>query len=187
MKGFKISRLLSDQLLFVQLFNHRSVVDHFRHRNQTSPKQNIRNIYSHFNQVCNILFILFSNMQIIIRIVKLRVVVISVSFKWVTNRTLPTISYLTSLDKYQIISIIYLAMCCVWHSSISTVDLDMPTKTVIDRSVLCVFATVFLTIQVIFGLNIVLAYRKIKEIEKSEAKFIAHVPDEPDDDDEEED
>lgn len=78
-------------------------------------------------------------------------------------------------------------MCCVWHSSISTVDLDMPTKTVIDRSVLCVFATVFLTIQVIFGLNIVLAYRKIKEIEKSEAKFIAHVPDEPDDDDEEED
>lgn len=40
----------------------------------------------------------------------------SFSFKIVTSKTLPTISYLTSLDKYQIINIVYLGICCVWHS-----------------------------------------------------------------------
>lgn len=34
----------------------------------------------------------------------------SVSFKWVINRSLPTVSYLTSLDKYAITSIFYLIL-----------------------------------------------------------------------------
>ena len=34
----------------------------------------------------------------------------SVSFKWVINRSLPTVSYLTSLDKYAITSIFFLIL-----------------------------------------------------------------------------
>lgn len=40
----------------------------------------------------------------------------SISFKWVTNRSLPTISYMTSLDKYQIWSILFMCLECLWHS-----------------------------------------------------------------------
>ncbi|CAF1028908.1 unnamed protein product [Adineta steineri] len=45
----------------------------------------------------------------------------SVTFRWVVNRSLPTISYLTTLDKYAIISIIMLVLLCVWHSIIASV------------------------------------------------------------------
>lgn len=96
----------------------------------------------------------------------------SVSFKFVSNRSVPTVSYLTSLDRYQIISIVYLASCCVWHSTCSTLQLDMAEKTVIDRLVLLLFATAFLSIQVVFGVQIMISWRKIKEIEKAEAKFL---------------
>ena len=56
----------------------------------------------------------------------------SFSFKIVTSKTLPTISYLTSLDKYQIINIVYLGICCVWHSvctSLNVSGFNFRTKT----------------------------------------------------------
>jgi hypothetical protein len=40
----------------------------------------------------------------------------SVSFKWVINRSLPTVSYLTSLDKYAIVCIFYLSLQAIWFS-----------------------------------------------------------------------
>ena len=40
----------------------------------------------------------------------------SVSFKWVVNRYLPTVSYLTSLDKYSICSIFFLSLLSFWHA-----------------------------------------------------------------------
>ncbi|UJR31978.1 hypothetical protein I4U23_019451 [Adineta vaga] len=45
----------------------------------------------------------------------------SITFRWVVNRSLPTISYLTTLDKYAIISIIMLVLLCVWHSIIASI------------------------------------------------------------------
>ena len=49
----------------------------------------------------------------------------SFSFKIVTSKTLPTISYLTSLDKYQIINIVYLGVCCVWHSTCVSLNVSI--------------------------------------------------------------
>ncbi len=49
----------------------------------------------------------------------------SFSFKIVTSKTLPTISYLTSLDKYQIINIVYLGLCCVWHSVCTSLNVNI--------------------------------------------------------------
>ncbi len=46
------------------------------------------------------------------------------TFKIVTSKALPTISYLTSLDKYQMINIAYLALCCLWHSLICSLDVS---------------------------------------------------------------
>jgi hypothetical protein len=41
----------------------------------------------------------------------------SVSFKWVVNRSLPTVAYLTGLDRYAITCIIYLSLLAAWHSN----------------------------------------------------------------------
>ena len=40
----------------------------------------------------------------------------SISFKWVINRSLPTVSYLTSLDKYAITCIVFISLLASWHS-----------------------------------------------------------------------
>jgi hypothetical protein len=48
----------------------------------------------------------------------------SVSFKWVINRSLPTVSYLTILDKYAIICIIYLTLLAIWHSIIASMSVN---------------------------------------------------------------
>ncbi|CAF0795316.1 unnamed protein product [Rotaria sordida] len=45
----------------------------------------------------------------------------SITFRWVVNRSLPTVSYLTTLDKYAIISIFMLVLLCIWHAIIATV------------------------------------------------------------------
>ena len=42
----------------------------------------------------------------------------SISFKWVINRYLPTVSYLTSLDTYSLISIFFICLLNVWHALI---------------------------------------------------------------------
>jgi hypothetical protein len=97
----------------------------------------------------------------------------SVSFKWVTNRNVPTISYMTSLDKYQIVNIFYLVMCCVWHSICSTLDMEYEKKYILDKVVLCMFATFFLSIQVVFSIGLVIAYRRIIKLKQLEKKFLA--------------
>lgn len=42
----------------------------------------------------------------------------SVTFKWVTNRSLPSVSYMTSLDKYSLGCILIICLQCIWHGVI---------------------------------------------------------------------
>ena len=95
----------------------------------------------------------------------------SFSFKVVTSKTLPTISYLTSLDKYQIINIVYLALCCVWHSVCASLNIDHESKFYLDKIILCCFATVFTLIQLTFSFSFMKSYQKIKALKNLEDKF----------------
>ena len=79
-----------------------------------------------------------------------------------------------------------MCLCCVWHSCISSSNIELSTKVLIDKIVLCVFATIFLSIQIGFFINLYMAFRKINEIRKREAKFISrHAGAELESDDEE--
>ena len=49
----------------------------------------------------------------------------SISFKWVINRSLPTVSYLTSLDRYAIGSITYLIVVNLTHDLIKNIKLRL--------------------------------------------------------------
>ncbi|CAF1302281.1 unnamed protein product [Adineta ricciae] len=45
----------------------------------------------------------------------------SITFRWTVNRSLPTISYLTSLDRYGIAGIFNLVFHSLWHSTLSAI------------------------------------------------------------------
>lgn len=75
-------------------------------------------------------------------------------------------------------------MCCVWHSTIASVSMEPTTKTFLDKIMLGVFASVFISVQVIFTIGIFSAYKKIQILKRKEASFIKQVgPDDSDDED----
>ncbi len=44
----------------------------------------------------------------------------SVNFRWIVTQKLPTVSYLTVLDKYAIGALVFLVSLCVWHAMIGS-------------------------------------------------------------------
>ena len=98
-------------------------------------------------------------------------VLTSASFKWVINRSLPTISYMTSLDKYAIVSIFYLCMLCVWHALVGTFWSE-PFAIQIDIIMFWVFILIFLFIHLALLIWIFRAYKTIRDFEKINQNFI---------------
>jgi hypothetical protein len=89
----------------------------------------------------------------------------SVSFKWVINRSLPTVSYTTSLDEYSILCILYLCLLCAWHSTVGSFW-DKTLATRIDFIMLVVFFCLFLLINFIFGFKTFKSYLIVRNFEK---------------------
>ena len=101
----------------------------------------------------------------------LTLILTSVSFKWVINRSLPTVSYLTSLDKYSSVSIFYLFLICVWHAIVGSFwELEIAIK--LDRIMLGIFCLIFVLIQFIYAVWMYYARAKVRELEKEEKLFI---------------
>lgn len=99
----------------------------------------------------------------------------SFSFKVVTSKSLPTIAYLTSLDKYQLINIVYLALCCVWHSICASLDMEHDRKQRLDKLALYCFGTFFTSIQLIFLIFYVISFRKIRLLKKQVDDYISRI------------
>ena len=98
----------------------------------------------------------------------------SISFKWVINRSLPAVSYLTSLDKYASINILYLFFICVWHAIVGSFwEIKFATK--LDRIMLGVFSFIFFLIQFIYALWMRKARGKVHELEKENEKFLSNL------------
>ncbi|CAF1489915.1 unnamed protein product [Rotaria sordida] len=83
----------------------------------------------------------------------------SITFRWVVNRSLPTISYLTSMDIYAILCIFILIILCIWHAIIgflifkNTSDSVVTSKmwfTSLDRYAFCISMSIFIGIHIIF-------------------------------------
>lgn len=94
----------------------------------------------------------------------------SVSFKWVINRSLPAVSYLTSLDKYAIVCIFYICMLSIWHALVGSFWSDEKAH-IYDFWSFIVFSFLFLLIHVGFGIWLFGAYRKIRQLKRSESNF----------------
>lgn len=98
-------------------------------------------------------------------------VLTSASFKWVINRSLPTISYMTSLDKYAIVCIFYLCLICAWHSVVASFW-DYETAVRLDMIMLIAFVILFIIIHLLLFIWFFRAYKSIRNLEELNQKFI---------------
>jgi hypothetical protein len=73
----------------------------------------------------------------------------SVNFRWIVTQRLPSVPYLTSLDKYAIGSLLFLVIFCVWHSLIGSAVVTTTNKKEIDTYVLYGLATGYIIFNVI--------------------------------------
>ena len=92
----------------------------------------------------------------------------SVSFKWVFNRSLPSVSYLTLLDKYSIFGIVYITLLASWHALIGVYSKQWEDS--VDHWMLVAFSVLFVLGHIGFYLkyfSITKLKRKLKGIEKT--------------------
>lgn len=100
----------------------------------------------------------------------------SVTFKWITNRSLPTVSYMTSLDKYSIACMLLLCAQCLWHA-ISSSMLEIEQKcdypfAMYDHVAFLFFCSVFSLIQVVFFVWLFKnAYRRRRLLNRQEMDY----------------
>lgn len=115
----------------------------------------------------------------------LTILLTSISFKWVTNRSIPMVNYLTSLDKYSIVCIFYLVCCVGWHAIAeylfgsegflnkeNVCNTQCATLIVADRWVLLGFFIGLVFIHVIFFLKFIGCRQKIQMLENYENKCL---------------
>ncbi len=95
----------------------------------------------------------------------------SITFKWVVNRTLPAVSYLTSLDKYSIACIVFITLHAVWHAIISSFW-SRSTSIILDRVILGAFVVGFIIIHLGLLAWFYNARQRVREIKRKEAEFI---------------
>ena len=98
----------------------------------------------------------------------------SFSFKVVTSKSLPTIAYLTSLDKYQLINIVYLASCCVWHSVCASL-IHNDRKLQSDKIALYCFASIFVSIQFFFIIYLLISCKKVTKLNRQNDYLVSQL------------
>ncbi|UJR11307.1 hypothetical protein I4U23_015488 [Adineta vaga] len=110
----------------------------------------------------------------------------SITFRWTINRSLPTISYLTSLDRYGIAGIFNLVFHSIWHSTLSAViwqktpDYHVPKHSWIeylDHGMFVLFFSVFLVyhvLMIIWLYRVPLHYRKRMKQKDDQYRVLMH-------------
>ena len=106
----------------------------------------------------------------------------TVTCKTAWTRTMPTVSYMSSADKYQIASLIYLVFCCVWHALVNKIHYDHNLKILIDIIAFGVFSFLFMTIQIITAISMFWSFRKLDNLKKQEVDFLDTIATEDSDD-----
>ncbi len=65
-------------------------------------------------------------------------------FRWSVSRLLPPVSYLTLLDKYTLISLVFISLNSIWHSIIGYLIRTTSISKSIDNYVFGIFTIFFL-------------------------------------------
>jgi hypothetical protein len=87
---------------------------------------------------------------------------------------LPTVSYLTSLDQYAIVSIVYLCFLCIWHGSVAYFWRGGDAKTY-DGYAFLFFLLTLLLLHIYVGIWFIIAYQKILKLYKQEIDYLKNI------------
>jgi hypothetical protein len=94
------------------------------------------------------------------------------AFKIVITNQLPTISYLTIIDKYQVLNIIYLTMICCWFAIIKALNFeDEYLRKQIDEMLLYCFVGLLFSLNVFILFLLISSYIKIRKLETEEIEY----------------
>ncbi|KAJ8307908.1 hypothetical protein KUTeg_014555, partial [Tegillarca granosa] len=77
-----------------------------------------------------------------------------VTFRFVTNQSLPKISYLTRIDKYILFSMIFTFLVSVWHAVITLFDGHLQAQ--MDVGAFIAFAVLYALFQIFFILSVII-------------------------------
>lgn len=94
-----------------------------------------------------------------------------VSFKWVINRYLPTVSYLTSLDQYSIAGTTFVCALAIWHGVVGRFW-SHDTAQSYDNIAFWVFSSILVVINVTFTYVFIIAQARITKLRRKEHEFL---------------
>lgn len=92
-------------------------------------------------------------------------------FRWSVSRLLPPVSYLTLLDKYTLISLVFISLNSIWHSIIGFLIRHMGLTKMIDYYVLCLFTIFFLVYHFLMAFSLIQALRSRQVMLESDRKY----------------
>ena len=97
----------------------------------------------------------------------------SVSLRWTIGRLLPTVSYLTSLDKYSLCSMLIITMELLYHAIMGAIFPKLKEKNAynIDKGFFIFFCILILLKQVLFIIWYIRIKKKRKKIRKEKFKL----------------
>jgi hypothetical protein len=95
-------------------------------------------------------------------------------FKWsYSTRHLPTVNYLTSLDKYSICSLAFVYLCFTWHGIVNILYdfMDAQTVVIVDHVVLVILLSVYFIMQCVLLLWLKRAYTKRENYKRKDSEI----------------
>ncbi len=90
----------------------------------------------------------------------------SINFRWIVTQKLPTVSYLTTLDKYAIGALIFLVSLCAWHAIIGSnvISTTSPTPSQIDQYALMAIGALYFLFHLIYIVYFIVKYLRYSKI-----------------------
>ncbi|UJR15573.1 hypothetical protein I4U23_002511 [Adineta vaga] len=95
----------------------------------------------------------------------------SIMFRWSVSRLLPPVSYLTLLDKYTLISLVFISLNSIWHSIIGFLIRHTAISKMIDYYVLSLFTAFFLIYHFLMALFLFQALRSRQVMLESDRQY----------------
>ncbi len=95
----------------------------------------------------------------------------SIMFRWSVSRLIPPVSYLTLLDKYTLISLVFISLNSIWHSIIGFLIRRIGISNSIDYYVLILFTIFFLAYHLLMAFSLYQALHHRHVMLESDRKY----------------
>ena len=95
----------------------------------------------------------------------------SIMFRWSVSRLLPPVSYLTLLDKYTLMSLVFISLNSIWHSIIGILIRRMGISKSVDYYVLVLFTLFFIVYHCLMVFSLYQALHSRQVMLESDRKY----------------